>query len=451
MKISHNRISAKRLGALLLAVLVMAAFFCLPVSAETEGSTYTIPDTNMTITLPENALLLGIDIPTSDPVWGEAGILDPSDKIMDLSEDGILAEIHAFDGECVIAVAAKESDYAKTIFNLNDLTEEKKAEFVEYMQPSSMDGSTTGSVQWYEHEQIPFFCIDISSDAVDENGTVHERLYGTLYDGKIVSFDLYTGTEEIPEEYDALMRAIVDSAVISEFQETPGSSLSAETLWVVLVFFLLVAMIVGFFVYRSIANKREKKNKAIMADRLAEYRQQKTGHEDEGIGALRFVNETVHDDTAIKIFANFHAYRRHIAVPLFTIVFGLVALYLTWSSGSSDNWWMVVLLILCVGFSAYKTGTAGTTIAKSLMRVFGKLRSRKASYYFYEGDFRITGLQASNLHPYFQITAIYETKEYFYMYFGEDNTYYIKKDGFTQGDADSFRAFMKEKIGKKMK
>ena len=51
----------------------------------------------------------------------------------------------------------------------------------------------------------------------------------------------------------------------------------------------------------------------------------------------------------------------------------------------------------------------------------------------------------------FQITAIYETKEYFYMYFGEDNTYYIKKDGFTQGDADSFRAFMKEKIGKKMK
>ena len=41
-----------------------------------------------------------------------------------------------------------------------------------------------------------------------------------------------------------------------------------------------------------------------------------------------------------------------------------------------------------------------------------------------------------------------ETSEYFYVYFGEDNAYYIKKDGFLQGDADSFRTFMKEKLGK---
>ena len=37
------------------------------------------------------------------------------------------------------------------------------------------------------------------------------------------------------------------------------------------------------------------------------------------------------------------------------------------------------------------------------------------------------------------------------MYFGEDNTYFIKKDGFKQGDVDSFRAFMKEKLGKRFK
>ena len=85
------------------------------------------------------------------------------------------------------------------------------------------------------------------------------------------------------------------------------------------------------------------------------------------------------------------------------------------------------------------------------MRSYGKLRSRKAVYYFYEGDFRITGLQASNLHPYFQITRLYETKAYFYLYFGEDNTYFISNDGFKQGDVDSFRAFMKEKLGKRFK
>ena len=34
---------------------------------------------------------------------------------------------------------------------------------------------------------------------------------------------------------------------------------------------------------------------------------------------------------------------------------------------------------------------------------------------------------------------------------GEGNTYFIRKDGFKQGDADAFRTFMKEKLGKRFK
>ena len=102
-------------------------------------------------------------------------------------------------------------------------------------------------------------------------------------------------------------------------------------------------------------------------------------------------------------------------------------------------------MLLLIGFaiySLYKLATASTNTAKVLMRSYGKLRNRRAAYYFYDGDFRITGLQASNLH---------ETNEYFYMYFGEGNTYFIRKDGFKQGDADAFRTFMKEKLGKRFK
>ena len=46
---------------------------------------------------------------------------------------------------------------------------------------------------------------------------------------------------------------------------------------------------------------------------------------------------------------------------------------------------------------------------------------------------------------------MYETNEYFYMYFGEGNTYFIRKDGFKQGDADAFRTFMKQILGKRFK
>ena len=452
MKINLKTHPAKRFAAVLLTVLVLAAAFCLPVSAETaKAATYTIPDTGMTITLSEGVLILAQDTPSNDAAWAEAGILDVGEKLAELNQDGILAEIRAFDNTCVIAVSAKTSDYSQALFNLNNLTDEQKQDFLDRMQPTSADERTGGTITWYEHEQIPFFCIDIHSMAVDEAGAVYERLYGTLYNGMIVSFDLYNGTEEISAEYDALMREIVDSAVIAEFQEAPSHELTSEALWLLIVLVLLIVMLIGFFVYRSVSNKREKREKSVMADHLAAYRQKKDGHEDEGDGALRFVNETEHSDNAIKVFANFHAYRRHIMTPIFTVVIGLIALYVVWQSGSSDNWWMILLLLACVVFCVYKIATAGTTITKNMMRSYGKLRSRKAAYYFYEGDFRITGLQASNLHPYFQITCLYETKEYFYMYFGEDNTYFIKKDGFKQGDVDSFRAFMKEKLGKRFK
>ncbi|MGN0479027.1 MAG: hypothetical protein ACI4GO_06310, partial [Hominenteromicrobium sp.] len=359
MKTNLKTTPVQRFAAVLLTVLVMAAF-CLPVSAA--SASYTIPGTGMTITLPEGVSVLSEDTPADDPAWAEAGILDVSSKLSELSENGILAELHAFDDACVIAVAAKSSDYSQAVYNLNDLSDEKKEEFMERMQPTSADEQTGGTITWYEHEQIPFFCIDIHSTAVDEAGTVYERLYGTLYNGMIVSFDLYNATEEIPEEYDALMREIVDSAVISEFTEAPTQELTPEALWVLIVLVLLIVLIVAFFVHRSISNKRDKRQKSMMADRIAEYRRSKEGHEDEGDGELRFINETEHSDNAIKIFANFHAYRRQLFVPVFTIGIGLIALYIVWMSGSSDNWWMILLLAACVVYCIYKIATAGTSI-----------------------------------------------------------------------------------------
>ena len=438
-----------RFTAVLLTVLVIAAAFCLPVSAA--ETTYTLPDVGMTLTLPEGVQILTPTTPADDPVWGTAKVLDTTEKITQMNEDGILAEIYAFDGACTIAVSAKSSDYSQAIFNLNYVDEDAKADFMERMQPSSMDGRTTGSAEWYDNETIPFFRIDIQSEAIEEGQTVHERLYGTIFDGTLVALDLYNGAEEIPEEYDALMRQIVDTAAFPEFQPEPSAEVTPEMVWMLVVLGLLIALIVGFFVYRSVVNRRDKREKHAMADRLAAYRQSKLGHEDEGDGALRFVNETEHSDNAIKVFANFQAYRRRLFAPLFTILIGLVALYVVAQSGSSDNWWILLLLIACIVYSVYKIATASTSVTKAMIRSYSKMRSRKAAYYFYEGDFRITGLQASNLHPYFQITRMYETKEYFYMYFGEENTYFIAKDGFAQGDAESFREFMREKIGKRLK
>ena len=181
---------------------------------------YTIPDTNMTISVPEDAVVLSVDTPAGDAAWSKAGILDASEKIKDMQKNRTTAEIIAANGD-TIAVAAKSSDYANSVFNLNNLDEKGKKDFLKYMEPSSMDGSTTGTITWYDHAQIPFFMIDICAENIKEEGPVYERLYGTLYDGKIVSFDLFGDTKQISEETDAFMRAVVDSAVISAFAENP--------------------------------------------------------------------------------------------------------------------------------------------------------------------------------------------------------------------------------------
>gem|GEM_PF-181720 len=414
---------------------------------------YTIPDTNMTVTIPEGATVLSVDTPAGDAAWSKAGILDASEKIKEMQKNGTTAEIIAANGD-TIAVAAKSSDYANSVFNLNNLDEKGKKDFLKYMEPSSMDGSTTGTITWYDHAQIPFFMIDICAENIKEEGPVYERLYGTLYDGKIVSFDLFGDTKEISEETDAFMRAVVDSAVISAFAEAPTienglSRQSAVTLGAVGV---LIVLLIVYFVTTHSRNKREKQLRKETADRLAEYRRSKQDDESVGTGALRFVNETDHDDAAIKTFANYQAYHLQIFMPVFTVVLSVIALYVVWQLGNFDsNWWVMLLLIGFAIYSLYKLATASTNTAKVLMRSYGKLRSRRAAYYFYDGDFRITGLQASNLHPYFQISRMYETNEYFYMYFGEGNTYFIRKDGFKQGDADAFRTFMKEKLGKRFK
>lgn len=333
---TNQRKSMRFIGCLL-TVFMLAVVFCLPALADSASSnTYTIPDTNMTVTIPEGATVLSVDTPAGDAAWSKAGILDASEKIKEMQKNGTTAEIVAANGD-TIAVAAKSSDYANSVFNLNNLDEKGKKDFLKYMEPSSMDGSTTGTITWYDHAQIPFFMIDICAENIKEEGPVYERLYGTLYDGKIVSFDLFGDTKEISEETDAFMRAVVDSAVISAFAEAPTienglSRQSAVTLGAVGV---LIVLLIVYFVTTHSRNKREKQLRKETADRLAEYRRSKQDDESVGTGALRFVNETDHDDAAIKTFANYQAYHLQIFMPVFTVVLSVIALYVVWQLGNS--------------------------------------------------------------------------------------------------------------------
>ena len=166
---------------------------------------------------------------------------------------------------------------------------------------------------------------------------------------------------------------------------------------------VLIVLLIVYFVTTHSRNKREKQLRKETADRLAEYRRSKQDNESVGTGALRFVNETDHDDAAIKTFANYQAYHLQIFMPVFTVILSVIALYVVWQLGNFDsNWWVMLLALSALRFTAFiSLRRLPPTRQRCLMRSYGKLRSRRAAYYFYDGDFRITGLQASDLQPVF--------------------------------------------------
>lgn len=444
----------KRMMAFLAALLLL--FLCgTSAAAETAGERFTVPDTYFSFAVPEGAAFVHPDLASNDPAWAAANILDVSEARSEMVENGMAGEIHLENGRVIAVTKKRSANFSEYVFNLSDADEELRAQVLERLAPNNESESGGGTIRWVDHPQTPFFCIDVFSDIAglsgDDVSRVYERLYGTIVNGDLIAFDLAPTEETVSDELDAVLQALVASTQISEFLPRPAFELEPGAVFLLLFIAGLIVFVAAFFIWRSVSRRREKQEKADMASQLLAYRRAKAGREDEGDGPLRFQNATEHSEAAVNTFAKYHAMRHGILMPIFTILLAVCALAAVFVLQSTDSWWLTILLVGCIAYFTYHVFYAPTALAKTLNRVYSKFRNRTNTYYFYEGDFRVTGMQSSSLHPYFQITRFVESGNYFYLYFGPDNAYYIEKDSFSLGDADAFRAFMKEKLGKKAK
>ena len=143
----HCKYPAKRIFAVLLAVLTAASLLCVTASAETAGDTCQLYETEMTITVPEGATMLSMSTKFDDPLWQELNILSPYDKATDMIDNGIAAEIYGAKSGAIITVTAKETEMSKSIYNLNLLTDEELEEFRVGLIPQTTDGKTSGTAE----------------------------------------------------------------------------------------------------------------------------------------------------------------------------------------------------------------------------------------------------------------------------------------------------------------
>ena len=450
---------SKRILSLLCAVMLVIGCAAPSFAA---GTTYTIDEMNLTVELPDDLYVFeqsDFNVLNPHPDLEKAGFTDVQDQLKLMQDYNIYLTAVSQDQQLQINLAKKESSTTQSVFDLSTLTDEEFEQFLDTMREE--DGQQDETLKEYTVERYndqperPFFQIRLKVDS-EETGEMEELCYVTVVNGFSVTVDGVTKGSMTQEQAD-LLKTIADSVHITEVQEKPEIKLDGEALISLLFPLLLIVVLIVVSIVLRIRRGRALKERRRLADMLSDYRRTQKKLEEEAAAAgtpleepqalLR--NTTAYNEEVAHAFVRFHFSRRRLGLM---IGYGLFALLILAAVFLVDaEWYMKLIFFAAAVFLVVWMCLMPGKLFNNVMATFKKSRVKENEYTFREDDFRIAGIQSASVYPYFQITRAYETGKYFYLYFGEEQAYYIAKDGFTVGDADGLRELLKRKLGKNFK
>ena len=450
---------SKRILSLLCAVMLVIGCAAPSFAA---GTTYTIDEMNLTVELPDDLYVFeqsDFNVLSPHPDLEKAGFTDAQEQFKLMQDYNIYLTAVSQDQQLQINLAKKESSTTQSVFDLSTLTDEQFEEFLATMRQE--DGQQDETLKEYVVERYddqperPFFKIRLKVDS-EETGEMEELCYVTVVNGFSVTVDGVAKGSMTQEQAD-LLKTIADSVHITEVQEKPEIKLDGEALISLLFPLLLIVVLIVVGIVLRIRRGRALKERRRLADMLSDYRRTQKKLEEEAAAAgtpleepqalLR--NTTAYNEEVAHAFVRFHFSRRRLGLM---IGYGLFALLILAAVFLVDaEWYMKLIFFAAAVFLVVWMCLMPGKLFNNVMATFKKSRVKENEYTFREDDFRIAGIQSASVYPYFQITRAYETKNYFYLYFGEEQAYYIAKDGFTVGDADGLRELLKRKLGKNFK
>ena len=450
---------SKRILSLLCAVILVIGCAAPSFAA---GTTYTIDEMNLTVELPDDLYVFeqsDFNVLNPHPDLEKAGFTDVQDQLKLMQDYNIYLTAVSQDQQLQINLAKKESSTTQSVFDLSTLTDEEFEQFLDTMREE--DGQQDETLKEYTVERYndqperPFFQIRLKVDS-EETGEMEELCYVTVVNGFSVTVDGVAKGSMTQEQAD-LLKTIADSVHITEVQEKPEIKLDGEALISLLFPLLLIVVLIVVGIVLRIRRGRALKERRRLADMLSDYRRTQKKLEEEAAAAgtpleepqalLR--NTTAYNEEVAHAFVRFHFSRRRLGLM---IGYGLVALLILAAVFLVDaEWYMKLIFFAAAVFLVVWMCLMPGKLFNNVMATFKKSRVKENEYTFREDDFRIAGIQSASVYPYFQITRAYETGKYFYLYFGEEQAYYIAKDGFTVGDADGLRELLKRKLGKNFK
>jgi hypothetical protein len=421
--------------------LVAAVLFVICPPSRVQAKVYDFSKLYMEITVPEDTVVLTKDTPVMDEQWSKAGITDPKAKKDEMNKMGAQAILYDPKTGMNVSLLQKQSNESQEVFHLSLLTEDELKEFLDGL--ITPDDDTTVHVEQYPQKEIPFFRISI--EMMKDNVPMKEIIYGTVVNGYAISYDIYTENKTDPLEED-FIRGLVAGTHFTEFldkAEMERQARNARIFMMVSVGALVVVIVLWVFIRKS----RQKSQDALKKRKLEAleqfYKDKKLKEEQHITGSVLYVNRTRYTEEIIKNFFYYNEiYKRMKLWVISSVLFVLLFITLYQSDQALLSWFIAIAALFVI---IYFQGSQIEKLIKNTVKSYGTWINKDVTATFYEDYFTVTGIQYNSSFPYVQITEVREYKEFFYLYLGINKIFYLKKDGFEQGE-EEFGKFIEQKV-----
>lgn len=164
-----------------------------------------------------------------------------------------------------------------------------------------------------------------------------------------------------------------------------------------------------------------------------------------------FKNKTILSKKNYNNLVKFHQKKNNWKYWLYTAIFFILLIVLISFHIVNHNYlFTIILFCFLFFFLIYRFLYPYYKIGKEFKS--NKIQNNLVNYYFfYDKFFKVKNQLGSSKIKYHKLHRVYENGNYFYLYLDDTNAFIIDKCGFTIGDSETFKKFIKNKVWFKFK
>ena len=161
---------------------------------------------------------------------------------------------------------------------------------------------------------------------------------------------------------------------------------------------------------------------------------------------LLFKNSTQYSKKLYDTFTKFHNEKFSLSYNFVTIFILVLLVYcLIMAITNRILFLSIVFLLALIVFTSYRL-FGPMFFYKKQVNKKDITNEQIFKYYFYDKYFKIRDDINFNTIPYYKLYKVFETKNYYYLYYNKHYSFIVNKNGFTQGTQKEFTKFIKSKM-----